>query len=138
MPLQQAFIMKSYTDFLKESKFLRWQLIPDDELEQYWKDFRNQHPEIEIELQRAIIFLKKEGLNKSRLDETGRAFLFNRIQATIRKREKLKLLRHLGYSAAAIALLMIGITIFYPRHEVMVHTADQELIVGKLLNSEDM
>ena len=127
-----------YTDFLKDRQFIRWQLLPDDALNKYWQDFIKHHPESEKEIQRAITFLKNEGLNKCSLNETGRALLFDKIQTTIQKRRKVKHLRLFWYSAAAVALLLIGLTQFNSQREDAIITANKELIMGEFLNSEDI
>ncbi len=130
--------MKCYTDFLKDKKFIMWQLLPDDALNAYWQDFIEQHPESKKEIQHAITYLKNEGLNKSILDETERTLLFDKIQTTILNRQKVKKLRFFWYSVAAVALLVIGLTLFYSQRKDMIITADKEFIVGELLNSEDI
>ena len=55
--------MKRYTYFLKDSKFIRWQLLSDSCLDEYWKNFIEEHPESENEIQEAITYLKNKGLN---------------------------------------------------------------------------
>lgn len=130
--------MKHYSDFLKDSKFIRWQLLPDDDLNEYWQDFIEEYPESEGEMERASLYLKSEGLNKSSLTETGRAVLLNKIQTTIRNRRKAKQRKLFWYAAAAIVFLVIGLTLFYSQRESGVITSDKELIVGELLNSEDI
>ncbi|MDD2512089.1 MAG: FecR domain-containing protein [Proteiniphilum sp.] len=130
--------MKRYTDFLKDSKFIQWQLLPDDALNKYWQDFTEHYPESEKEIQRAIVYLKHEGLNKSSLDETERALLFDKIQATIWNRQQTKQRRLFWYAAAAVSLLVIGLILFYTQREDVMIPTDKELIVGELLNSEDI
>ncbi|WP_313380096.1 FecR family protein [Proteiniphilum saccharofermentans] len=133
-------IYTSYTDLLKDRQFLQWQLMQDEELSCYWEEFFRQHPELDKELQQAITYLKKEGLNKSTLNEIEHVVLFGKIQKTIRQTNKTKLRRILWYasaSAAAIALIVIGITLFSPSSEP-IDTPDKELIVGELLNNEDI
>lgn len=129
-----------YTDFLKDRKFIQWQLMPDETLNAYWHTFIAQHPGHDKEMQKAIGYLQKSGMNKSTLNENERVMLLGRIQETIRQEKKARQRRLLWYasaSAAAIALLIIGITLFSPSTEPVV-TPDSELIVGELLNNEDI
>ena len=133
-------IYTGYTDLLKDRQFLQWQLMPDETLNSYWEEFFRQHPELEKKLQQAIIYLRKEGLNKSDLNKNERTELLERIQKTIRQEKKIKQRRLLWYtsaSAAAIALIIIGITLFSPSPEPIA-TPDKELIIGELLNNEDI
>ncbi len=133
-------IYTSYTDFLKDNKFIQWQLMPDESLNTHWQKVIEQHPEYDKEIQKAITYLKKTGLNKSALSKNERTELFERIQKTIRKEKRIKQRRLIWYasaSAAAIALIVIGITLFSPSQEPIV-TPDRELIVGEQLNNQDI
>ncbi|MDD3780772.1 MAG: FecR family protein, partial [Proteiniphilum sp.] len=105
-----------FTDLLKDQEFLRWQLLPDEKLNEYWHAFFVQHPELENELQKAIDYLKKEGLNKNDLQNNERSDLFERIQMRVNQKRKRRMRHVLLYasSAAAVALLIIGITLFRP------------------------
>jgi hypothetical protein len=133
-------IYTGYTDFLRDRQFIQWQLMPDEALNSYWDDFFGQHPELEKELQRAIVYLKKQGMNKSDLNENERAELLKRIQKTIRQEKTIKKRKLLWYSsAAAVAILLvaIGISLFYsPAEHADLH--GKELIVGELLSNQDI
>lgn len=130
-----------YTDFLKDEKFLRWQLLPDDALDEYWKDFIRENPELTGEMQHAIAYLKTALLNKNILSESDRVELFHRIQSTLNEKRRKSKIRHIiQYSAAAcaaIALLIIGLN-YFNSGETLPKADNQELIVGNLLQSKDI
>ncbi|SFS29722.1 FecR family protein [Porphyromonadaceae bacterium NLAE-zl-C104] len=133
-------IYTNYTDFLKDRKFIQWQLMPDEELNLYWKNFIDQHPEKKKNIDKASSYLKKTGINKNDLTENERIALFERIQKSARQEKKTARRRFLWYisaSAAAIALIVIGITLFSPT-SVSIDIPDKELIIGELLNNEDI
>ncbi len=132
-----------YTDFLKDEKFLRWQLLPDEALNKYWDDFIRENPDLNEEIQRAIANLKTTVLNKNILSDSDRLELFNRIQSTIQgkgKGKKTKIRHIIRYSVAAcaaVALLIVGLNYF--NFEKKLPKADnRELIIGNLLQSEDI
>ncbi|SCD19300.1 sigma factor regulatory protein, FecR/PupR family [Proteiniphilum saccharofermentans] len=130
----------SYTDFLKDKKFIQWQLMPNENLDIYWQSFIGHHAEHKKNIQKAITYLKKIGLNESDLSENERTVLLEKIQRTIRQEKKIKQRKLFWYtsaSAAAIALIIIGITLFYPS-SVSIDIPDKELITGELLNNEDI
>ena len=133
---------KRYTDFLKDKQFIRWQLAPDEELEAHWKDFIEKNPHLHIEIQRAIDYLKTTGLNKSTLNEDERIRLFNEIQFNIKqslKKTKIRRIIRLSVaSCAAIALLVIGLNLFLSQKNDIHSSPEQEVIVGSLLNNEDI
>lgn len=134
--------MKRYTDFLKDSQFIRWQLAPDEELDVHWKKFIEENPDLSNELQRAIDYLKTNGLNKSRFSDAERALLLNKIQWSIERRlKKTKIRRMIQFSVAscaAIALLVIGINLFLSQKNGIHSSPEQEVIVGNLLNNKDI
>ncbi|RNC66804.1 FecR family protein [Proteiniphilum sp. X52] len=135
-------IYTSYTDLLKDRQFIQWQLMPDEALNDYWVRFFKQHPELEEELQKAITYLRTKGLNESPLTQNERIALFKRIQKSVRRKKKVaqrRLILYASTSAAAIALLVIGIMLFSPLRESVLHSdSDRELIVGELLNNQDI
>lgn len=128
-----------FTDLLKDREFLRWQLMPDEKLNDYWHVFFIQHPELENELQQAIDYLKKEGLNKNDLQNNERSALFERIQMSVNQKRKRKMRTVLWHasSAAAVALVIIGIALFRPAVEPL-DAPHKELIIGELLHNQDI
>jgi len=129
-----------YTDFLKDRQFIRWQLLPDEQLDTYWHDFMANHPEHVEDIQKAIRFLKSEGLNKSRLTMPEREALLGSIQATIQqdnKAKQRKLFRLLSVASVAVAIIAIAISLLIPSPKE-VAAPGKELIVGELLNNEDI
>ena len=133
---------RRYTDFLKDKQFIRWQLTPDEELDAYWKDFFEKNQHLNDELRQAIDYLKTTGLNKSALNEDERLRLLNEIQSTLErslKKTKLRRLIQLSVaSCAAIAVLIMGLNRFVFQEKELQSAPAQELIVGSLLNDEEI
>jgi hypothetical protein len=133
--------MKRYTDFLKDRQFIRWQLAPDEELDAHWKEFIEKNPDLINELQRAIEYLKTNGLNKNRFSDAERAHLLNRIQWTIEqsaKKAKTRRIIQLSVASCAAIALLIGLNFFISQKNGIYSSAEQEVIVGNLLNNEDI
>ncbi|MDR2816486.1 MAG: FecR domain-containing protein [Proteiniphilum sp.] len=129
-----------YTDFLKDKKFIQWQLTPNESLDIYWQEFIKQYPEQKKNIDKAIAYLKKIGMKKTGLTDNERTALLEKIQKTIRqekKRERRRFFWYASASAAAIALIVIGIGLLAPSPE-QINVTDKELIVGELLNNEDI
>jgi len=130
----------SYTDLLKDKRFLQWQLMSDETLNGYWEEVFIQHPGLEKELQRAILYLKKEGLNRSDLDNFERTELLDRIQKSVLlKKKKIKKQRFIWYAAtvAAVILIVIGIRLFSLTPPPLAKS-DKGLIIGELLHNQDI
>lgn len=129
-----------YTDFLKDRQFVRWQLLPDEQLDNYWHGFTSNHPEHLEDIQKAIRFLKSEGLNKSQLMITEQEELLESIQATIRQGKRAKqrkIVRYVSVASAAVAVIAIAISLLTPSPKEGI-APGKELIVGELLKNEDI
>jgi transmembrane sensor len=105
-----------YTDFLKDRKFIRWQLLPDEELDTYWREFIEKNLHLNDILREAIEYMKTTGLNNSSLSASERLHLLKRIETSIEQSEKKvkidrTVLLYLS-SCAAIALVIFGLTFF--------------------------
>lgn len=131
-----------YTDFLKDKQFIRWQLVPDEEVEAYWKNFIEQNPDLNPDLEQAVDYLKTTGLNNSTLTDAERLHLLNKIESTIERSVKTTKIRRIIQlsvaSCAAIALLIVGLNHFVFQEKKIHYSADKELIVGNLLNNKDI
>lgn len=131
-----------YTDFLKDKQFVMWQLTPNEELSTQWENFIEKNPHLNKEIQQAINYLKTTGLNKSTLSEDECAQLLHKIQSAIvqlaRKAKIRRIIQYSVASCAAVALLIIGLNLFLSQEKQTKTVPSQELIVGNLLNNEDI
>ncbi|MGI6572109.1 MAG: FecR family protein [Fermentimonas sp.] len=129
-----------YTDFLKDRQFVRWQLLPDEQLDDYWYGFMTNHPEHVEDIQKAIRFLKSKGLNKGQLTIAEQEALLESIQTSFcqgKKAKQRKLFRYVSVASAAVAVIAVAISLLTPPPKEGI-TPGKELIVGELLNSEDI
>lgn len=131
-----------YYDFLNDKQFIRWQLAPDEQLENYWADFIIQNPQFEKEINRAIRYLKTTGLNKSSLTQQEKEHLLERIIATIKanraKARKRVLISMIGVSIAAMLVLVFSLNLFLDNSKQSTLTNIDEKIVGNELESQDI
>ncbi|MDO5664110.1 MAG: FecR domain-containing protein [Bacteroidia bacterium] len=129
-----------YTHFLKDKHFIRWQLTPNKELDIQWHDFIQKNPSSLKALNEAIDYLRTTGLNNNTFSKIEREKLLNEIQLTIarnsKKRKIRKIIQLSVASCAAIALIVIGSTLFQKQNSTT--APEQELIVGSLLSNEDI
>lgn len=131
-----------YIDFLKDHKFIRWQLMPDEALDAWWQDFIEENPHLKGEMTQAAAFLKNKAINRSALSEEERAQLFSRIESSIEyrvKKTRIRLVTQLATaSCAAVVLIIIGLKILTLPKQQAGSFGNQEQIVGKLLNNEEV
>lgn len=130
-----------YTDFLRNPRFIQWQLMPDEENIKYWNNLLQKHPEWEVEMERAASSLKLKTMGKSELSQTERELLWHSIHATINsQRQRKRKLRYRLMAAAALILLLLGtgIFLFTTGESISEVLPDGELITGEMLQSEDI
>lgn len=128
---------KDYTDFLNDTGFIQWLLMPDDASDKYWTGFIERNPQMVVEINRAKDYLKTTGLNKNILDGGDREKLLEKINNTIElEGKRVKTRRIIRYTVSAVAsviLLVIGFNVFFSSDQ-----SEKGQIVGSLLNSEDI
>lgn len=127
-----------YVYFLKDKKFIQWQLVPDASLNAYWNQFIKDNPDSVVEMEYAVDYLQTIGLNNQILSEEEYAQLFRKIESSLRDREKKKqILRFSLYAAAACISIVLGVSLFSHLFKAT-GTPDNELIIGQLLKNEDI
>ncbi|MDR0332567.1 MAG: FecR domain-containing protein [Dysgonamonadaceae bacterium] len=129
-----------YTDFLKDRQFVQWQLIPDMESDSYWSDFIQDNPHCVELINEAVDFLKTS-INKSQLNSVEIEQLLARIETSIQQnKQKLKIRRLVRYTATACAsiALIFGLTFYFVNDQSHSLHQGSELIVGELLNNENI
>ncbi len=114
--------------------------MPDEDSIAYWGEYLERFPDSAHEMQQAISYLKKEGLNKSNFKEFEKQQLLEKIQHTIRQAEQKKRRKITWYStvaSAAVVAVVVTISLLMPSRDITV-APQKELIVGELLGSEDI
>lgn len=127
-----------YINFLKDKKFIQWQLVPNVSLNAYWEQFIKNNPDCIIGMEQAIDYLKTTGLNKNDLGKDDFNLLFHKIERSLRKQErKIQIRRLIGYAAAICVCMAIGIALFLDSSNEKIIT-ENEFIIGEMLNNEDI
>ena len=134
----------SFTDFLQDRKFLRWQLMPTSELDEYWHGFFEVNPQLKKEMQMAAEYLKSEGLNKKLLEADEQKMLLEEIVKSVLLKADSNSKRRVGnklwlyvLSGTAVAAIIAMIIFLNPAKQAQI-VLDKEIIVGELLNSKDI
>lgn len=130
----------SFSDFLHDESFIRWQLTSDETTEVFWIDFIQQNPHLECEIRKASEYLKTTGLNKNHLTPADRSKLLGNILKTVehnkRKKKINSLIRYSAASAVAITLILVGVNVYLSPKKAYTNQNTKEVIVGNLLESE--
>lgn len=99
-----------HPDFLNDKKFIAWRLQRTPELNNYWAQFRREHPECTDELNRAIDKFKAVRINNSQLSGQQLSALWERIQTSRseQRRSGRRMLLWRLSAAASIALVLVS------------------------------
>ena len=131
-----------YTEILKDPKFISWQLSPDESLDSYWQKLLYDNPDLEIEVDKAIKYLKEKSFNKSSLTAKEKEELLNRIHKTYKlKDNRSNIVKYLKYTIAgcvATAFLIFGISILFKSERTNLDIINDGIIAGELQQSEDI
>lgn len=104
---------KDYTaiDFLKDERFLRWQLFKSTEDALYWARLADQYPTLKPEIEKAVTLYKENirfhdgGLSKKEITECVTALL-QEIHQRKRKKSAIRFLWGISVAAASVAIVM--------------------------------
>lgn len=93
--------------YLKDEKFIVWMLAPTDELNSYWEQFTENHPEERSHLLRAKELFKKVNLSSYKLDERAKEKAVARLETSLRHFRRKRKLRRIGIMGASTAALLL-------------------------------
>ncbi|KAA6331362.1 hypothetical protein EZS27_020022 [termite gut metagenome] len=138
----KSMIRQNDINFLQEEDFILWQLTGDSELETHWTSFIENNPHQRDAFEKAIRQFSMIRLNKEMLSKSEYAQLHARIQQSVTRMEKKRLIRRLTPYAAAVCLILVaGVSFFFltARTEKENEKVQIEhLIVGKNLEEKDI
>lgn len=102
-----------HPDFLNDKKFIAWRLQQTPELNNYWAQFRKEHPEYSDELDRAIDKFKAVRINDAQLSQTQLTDLWERIRTSSRNQRQAKRRSLVSRLTAAASILFVLASGFY-------------------------
>lgn len=126
-------------NFLQDENFIRWRLLPSEELDKYWEDFIAQNPEQKAGLENAIRQFAAVKINSFPLDQQDRLDIDSGIQRRIRHHKRR--LTYFKIASAAAILLTVGLSVLFvaDREEpASIAYAEEERIVGQMLPEEEI
>lgn len=127
--------------FLKDEKFIEWQLFPSDEMNAYWEDFLRDHPGERDDMSLAEAHFRNIRLSSTPcLTEKLKEEAIERLEQSVRAFHKKKRIRRLSYVAAACVSVFIVSALYL--HTFREHGEEEVIgsgyIVGNELQSEDI
>lgn len=94
--------------YLTDEKFIAWMLCPTDELNNYWRQFLEAHPEERGDLSKAEELFRKFKLSTYHLDEAARERAVSRLEESLRLYHRKRKMRRIFITAAgSVAALLL-------------------------------
>lgn len=132
-----------YTDFLKDKRFIQWQLFSDSSLDEYWTRYMKENPENVEAIQQAIRFLKTKGAGKELLSEQDNVLLKKNIELSLQrkaKRIRINPFIRIALTACVVAIFVIvGFYLFKSTPSDIFNIDKTEtLVVGNMLENQEI
>jgi len=106
--------------FTEDKKFVQWVLHPNEELNSFWEDYKQNNPSELKNIEAARIILLQLKSKKEDISATETNLLFSNIQKGIDKANNERSTRHIVINIlkyAAIALILISVGIGYKYYQ---------------------
>lgn len=130
----------NFVRFLKDEKFIEWKLLPTDELNMYWEEYLQQHPDEKEDILQAEKHLRRINVTSFKLPSEKKQEAILRLEQSLAAYNRKRRIRRFVYAAAACAAVLVLSILFQKEMkrsgEELVASADY--IVGSELESEDI
>lgn len=131
----------SFVRFLKNEKFIEWKLFPTDELNRYWQEYQQYHPDERDDILLAEQHFQNINISSVKLPEEKKQEAIRHLERSLRTYCQKRRIRHFTYVAAACtAVLVISVLLFLKEmnHSGEKMIASTNYIMGSELESEDI
>lgn len=124
--------MEHLSKYIENKNFILWVFNPDEELEEWWRQFEKDHPEEKRNIQLARNVLLKFRTRNKELTEEEKIVLFARVLKQIEEKESSNktggfLMNLLRYAAVALLFFSIGALLFYKKDQFNPQFISQKL-----------
>ena len=114
--------MEQLSKYIENKNFIHWVLEPDEELETWWNQFENEHPEEKRNIRLARKVLLKFRTTNQSLSEEEKITLFSRVLRQVEERQRNGkgrriIIGMLKYAAVALLFFSIGALLFYKQNQ---------------------
>jgi ferric-dicitrate binding protein FerR (iron transport regulator) len=139
--------MRSKTDdtgfirFLKDEKFIEWKLLPTDELNVYWENYLQRHPDERENVLLADKYLQRINLSSYKMPQEKKKEAILRLEQSLGAYKHRRNIRRFVRAAAACVAVLI-LSLLYIQKEMnrsgQKPTIAANYITGNELESEDI
>ena len=124
--------MEQLSKYIEDKNFILWVFQPDAELENWWKQFDQDHPEEKNNILLARKVLQKFRTVNKTLTEEEKILLFSKIlkqveEKQLRGKTRRLIIGCMKYAAVALLFFSIGVILFYKKNQFNPQFYAQEL-----------
>lgn len=127
--------------FLKDEKFIEWKLFPTEELNIYWRNFLQQHPDEQKNVALAEEHFRLVNTSPHEISPEKKLEAIRRLEQSLRIYSKKRRIRRFSFTAAACATVFILSLLHVQKETRRLEqglTTSKEYIMGNELESEDI
>jgi transmembrane sensor len=131
----------NFIRYLKNEQFIEWKLFPTDELDAYWSDFLQQHPNEQTCFELAEKHFRQIRLSSPQLRREKKQEAMKRLEQSLRVYNRMRNLRRFTYAVAACVVSLILLTLYIQKGKDATGEdffSNGNFIVGNELESADI
>jgi ferric-dicitrate binding protein FerR (iron transport regulator) len=129
----------SFIRFLKDEKFIEWKLFPTDELDRYWEEYLQLHPEDRTDVKLAEKHFHNINISSYALPREKKQEAIERMEQSLRQYHRKHAIRRFVYIAAAsVAILVLSVLFIQKESDRFGQAPSVDYILGSELESEDI
>lgn len=131
----------NFIRYLKNEQFIEWKLFPTDELDAYWSDFLQQHPNERTCFELAEKHFRQIRLSSPQLRREKKQEAMKRLEQSLRVYNRMRNLRRFTYAVATCVVSLILLTLYIQKGKDATGEdffSNGNFIVGNELESADI
>lgn len=131
----------NFIRYLKNEQFIEWKLFPTDELDAYWSDFLQQHPNERTCFELAEKHFRQIRLSSPQLRREKKQEAMKRLEQSLRVYNRMRNLCRFTYAVAACVVSLILLTLYIQKGKDATGEdffSNGNFIVGNELESADI
>ena len=129
-----------FVRFLKDEKFIEWELFSTDELNRYWEEYLRRHPDEKDDILLAKKHFRSINVSSLKIPQEKKEEAIRRMEQSLGAYSRKRRIRRFTYTAAACTVALVLSILFQKEMnrsgQQLTDTADY--IVGSELESEDI
>ncbi len=131
----------NFIRFLKDEKFIEWKLFPTDELDRYWEEYLQRHPDEKDNILLAERHFQSINISSLKMPQEKKKEAILRLEQSLGTYNHKRRIHRFVYTAAACIAMLIMLILYIQKEmnqPVLEVVTPADYIVGNELESEDI